>query len=205
MAAHAAINAQFGFEDRVPSFVRANGRGTVSLSGEKYKDGKTSVKFEWNGPVQLMLTNSADMEASMKVDGGGVILWIYNTKPFAEPLLFRFHDWNGGVICQFNFNMDFTGWRTIWMKYEDMLTPDGRHLGEIKMAERNVSPSRMTVTIPQSVPQGCMYLDRLSFMTSRMQDQIAPDKQIPDNNYMRRNRLWQRKISRKAQSRLRKN
>ena len=24
-----------------------------------------------------------------------------------------------------------------------------------------------------------------------MQDQIAPDKQIPDNNYMRRNRLWQ--------------
>ena len=191
MAAHAAINSQFGFEDRVPSFVRANGRGTVSLSGEKYKDGKTSIKFEWNGPVQLMLTNSADMEASMKVDGGGIILWIYNTKPFAEPLLFRFHDWNGGVICQFNFNMDFTGWRTIWMKYEDMLTPDGRHLGEIKMAERNVSPSRMTVTVPQSVPQGCMYLDRLSFMTSRMQDQIAPDKQIPDNNYMRRNRLWQ--------------
>ena len=191
MAVHAAINSQFGFEERVPSFVRANGRGTVSLSGEKYKDGKTSLKFEWNGPVQLMLTNSADMEASMKVDGGGMILWVYNTNPFAEPLLFRFHDWNGGVICQFNFNMDFTGWRTIWMKYEDMLTPDGRHLGEIKMAERNVSPSRMTVTVPQSVPQGCMYLDRLSFMTSRMQDQIAPDKQIPDNNYMRRNRLWQ--------------
>lgn len=190
-AAHAAINAQFGFEDRVPAFVRANGRGIVALSNEKFKDGKASLKFEWNGPVQLMLTNSADMEASMKVDGGGIILWIYNTKPFAEPLLFRFHDWNGGVICQFNFNMDFTGWRTIWMKYEDMLTPDGSHLGEIKMAERNVSPSRMTVTVPQSVPQGCMYLDRLSFMTSRMQDQIAPDKQIPDNNYMRRNRLWQ--------------
>lgn len=186
-----AINGQYGFEGTLPAFVRANGRGTVSLSGDKYKDGKTSLKFEWNGPVQLMLTNSADMEASMKVDGGGMILWIYNKTPFSQPLLFRFHDWNGGVICQFNFNMDFTGWRTIWMKYEDMLTPDGRHLGEIKMADRNVAPSRMTVTVPQSVPQGCIYLDRLSFMKVRMQDQIAPDKQIPDNNYMRRNRLWQ--------------
>ena len=111
VAAHAAINSQFAFEDRLPAFVRANGRGTVSLSGDKYKDGKTSLKFEWNGPVQLMLTNSADMEASMKVDGGGMILWIYNKTPFSQPLLFRFHDWNGGVICQFNFNMDFTGWR----------------------------------------------------------------------------------------------
>ena len=64
VAAHAAINSQFGFEDRVPSFVRANGRGSVLLSGDKYKDGKTSLKFEWNGPVQLMFTNSADMEAS---------------------------------------------------------------------------------------------------------------------------------------------
>lgn len=188
---HAAINAQFGFEERVPSFVRANGRGSVSLSDEKYKDGKTSLKFEWNGPVQLMLTNSADIEASMKVDGGGMILWIYNPKPFAEPLLFKFHDWNGGVICQFDFNMDFTGWRTIWMKYEDMLTPDGRHLGEIRLADRNVAPSRMTVTVPRSVPQGSIFLDRLSFMTMRMQDQIAPDKQIPDNNFMRRGRLWQ--------------
>lgn len=191
VSAHAAINAQFGFEERVPSFVRANGRGVVSLASEKYKDGKSSLKFEWNGPVQLMFTNSADMEASMKVDGGGMILWVYNTTPFSEPLLFKFHDWNGGVICQFNFNMNFIGWRTIWMKYEDMLTPDGRHLGEIKMADRNVAVSRMTVTVPQSVPQGCVYLDRLSFMKARMQDQIAPDMQIPDNNYMRRNRLWQ--------------
>ena len=109
VSAHAAINAQFSFEERVPSFVRANGRGVVNLASEKYKDGKTSLKFEWNGPVQLMFTNSADMEASMKVDGGGMILWVYNTTPFSEPLLFKFHDWNGGVICQFNFNMNFTG------------------------------------------------------------------------------------------------
>ena len=188
---HAAINAQHSFESKLPDFLRVNGRGTIGISDTKYKDGKTSVKFSWNGPVQLMFTNAADMEKSMKVDGGGMILWIYNEKASQEPLLFRFHDWNGGVICQFNFNMDFTGWRTIWMKYEDMLTPDGKHLGEIQMADRNTAVSRMTVSVSPKCTEGTFYLDRLSFMTGRMQDQIAPDKQIPDNNYMRRNRLWQ--------------
>ena len=174
-SAHAAINAQHSFENKLPEFLRVNGRGSIGLSDIKYKDGKTSVKFSWNGPVQLMFTNSADMEASMKVDGGGMILWVYNEKPSAEPLLFRYHDWNGGVICQFNFNMDFTGWRTIWMKYEDMLTPDGKHLGEIPLSERNTAVSRMTVSVSPKCTEGTFYIDRLSFMTSRMQDQIAPD------------------------------
>ena len=187
----AAINAQHSFEDRLPAFLRVNGRGSIELSTEKYKDGKSSVKFNWNGPVQLMFTNGSDIEASMKADGGGMILWIYNTAPISEPLLFKFHDKSHGVICQFNFNMDFTGWRTMWIKYEDMLTPDGRHLGEIPLAERNTDASRMTVTVPQSCQQGTIYLDRLSFMQTRMQDQIVPDKQIPENNFMLRSRLWQ--------------
>ena len=189
--AQGAINAQHSFENKLPEFIRVNGRGTIGLTDTKYKDGKTSVKFSWNGPVQLMFTNAADMEASMKADGGGLILWIYSEKASTDPLLFRFHDWNGGVICHFNFNMDFTGWRTIWMKYEDMLTPDGKHLGELPASERNTAVSRMTISVAPTCTEGTIYLDRLSFLTSRMQDQIAPDKQIPDNNYMRRGRLWQ--------------
>lgn len=191
LSVFAAINAHHSFEGNVPSFIRVNGRGTAAISPEKFKDGKTSLKFSWNGPVQLMMTDHADMEASMKADGAGMILWIYNPAPMKDPLLFRFHDWNGGVICHFNFNMDFTGWRTMWIKYEDMLTSDGKYLGETPLAERNTSVSRMTVTVPSSAPQGEIYLDRLSFMKSRMQDQIAPDKQIPDNNHMLRHRLWQ--------------
>ena len=72
----AAINAQHSFEDKLPTFVRVNGRGSVELSPEKYKDGKTSMKFSWNGPAQLMFTNFGDIEASMKADGGGIIFWI---------------------------------------------------------------------------------------------------------------------------------
>ena len=190
-ASFAAIDAQHGFEGKLPPFLRVNGRGEISLSSEKFKDGQTSVKFSWNGPVQLMFTNFADMEASMKADGGGMILWLYNPSPIADPLLFRFHDWNGGVICQFEFNMDFTGWRTLWIKYEDMKTPDGEFLGLTPLKDRNTAVSRMTITVPASCQEGTMYLDRLSFIKSRMQDQIVPDKQIPDNNTILRSRLWQ--------------
>ena len=187
----AAIDAQHTFEGNLPSFLRVNGRGSLTLSSDKFKDGKTSVRFDWNGPAQLMFSNFADMETAMKIDGGGMILWIYNPVPMADPLVFKFHDWNGQEICHFNFNMTFSGWRTIWMKFEDMLGPDDKHLGYTALADRNHKVSRMTVTVPASVQEGTLYFDRLSFLTTRMQDQIVPDMQIPDNNHMRRSRLWQ--------------
>ena len=189
---YAAVNAQHSFEDKVPSFIRVNGRGAVSVSKDKYKDGRSSLQFSWNGPVQLMFTNFADIEPAIKADGGGMILWIYNPKAFDDSLLFRFHNWKGGVICQFSFNMGFTGWRAIWMKYEDMLLPDGvTHVSEIPVAERAVDVSRMTISVPSSVPEGTIFIDRLSFQKSRMNDQIVPDKQIPDNNFTLRHRQWQ--------------
>lgn len=189
---YAAVNAQHSFEGKIPSFVRVNGHGTATLSSDKYKDGQTSLQFSWNGPVQLMFTNFADMLNAMKADGGGMILWIYNTTAFDDSLLFRYHNWNGGVICQFSFNMDFTGWRAIWIKYEDMLLPDGSsHVSSIPLDQRDCDVSRMTISVPASVKEGNIYIDRLSFQTSRMNDQIVPDKQIPDNNFTLRGRQWQ--------------
>ena len=192
MCGYAAVNAQHSFEDKVPSFVRVNGRGTAAISADKFKDGQASLQFSWNGPVQLMFTNFADMQPAIKADGGGMIMWIYNTEAFDDSLLFRFHNWNGGVICQFSFNMDFTGWRAIWIKYEDMLLPDGEsHVSSVPLDQRDCDVSRMTITMPQAVQQGNIYIDRLSFQTSRMNDQIVPDKQIPGNNFTLLSRQWQ--------------
>lgn len=188
---YAAVDAQYGFEGSVPSFIRVNGRGKVESSTEKFKDGTSSVKFTWNGPAQLMFMNFSDMAASMKTDGGGMIFWVYSPKSLNAPLLFRFHDWNGNVICQFEFNVLFSGWRAIWMKYEDMLTPDGKLLGDTPLSQRITDVARMTISVPMSCAEGTLYFDRLSFMKVRMQDQIVPDQQIPDNNKVLRSRLWQ--------------
>lgn len=192
VTASAAIVAQHNFEGTLPKFIRVNGRGEISLSAEKFKDGNSSVRFSWSGPAQLIFSNSADIEASMKVKDAGIVLWIYNSSPFDDDLLFRFHDSNGGVICAQRFHMNFKGWRAMWVRYEDMLMPDGRHWGELPEEERaEVKASRMTVAVPVAVTQGTIYLDRLSFMTRPLIDQIAADMQIPDNNWKYSSRVWQ--------------
>ncbi len=196
-AAEAAINSQHNFEDGVPGFVKAEGQGTVTSSDEKFKDGSRSLKFEWSGPASLVFSDFLDMEVSMKVNGAGIIVWIYNTVPADSPMRFTFWNWSGEEICHFDFNAGFTGWRTAWVKYIDMLTPDGSRYGDRKAAERATNVAKMTVTMPESLSSGTVYIDRLSFRTAKLHDQITPDMQIPDNNnHLSRNmwhwcRLWE--------------
>lgn len=195
--AYAAINPQYGFEDGVPKFVKVNGNGQIESSSEKQKDGKYSLKFSWKGQASLVFNDFLDMEASMKAYRGGVIIWIYNTAAMDAPVRFTFIDWSENEICHFDFNMNFTGWRTAWIKYDDMRLPGGGYYGDLKASEKPVNVARMEMTVPPSVPEGCIYLDRLSFRATRMHDQITPDMQIPDNNcHLSRNmwhwcRLWE--------------
>ncbi len=195
--ANAAINPQYGFEDGVPGFVSVNGSGEVTSSADRFKDGSSSLRFEWAGQSELVFNDFLDIEASMKVNGAGIMIWICNTAPMDAPLRFTFVDWSDAEICHFDFNMNFTGWRAAWVKYIDMLRPDGTCYGDMKAADRPVNVSRMTITTPPSVPSGVIYLDRLSFRTAKLHDQITPDMQIPDNNsHLKRNmwhwcRLWE--------------
>ena len=122
---NAAINSQYDFESGVPGFLKVIGNGTAVSSGEKFKDGKSSVKFTWKGQAALTFNNCTEIEASMKVNGAGIIIWIYNTAPMDAPLRFTFWNWSEEEICHFDFNMDFKGWRTAWIKYIDMPCPYG--------------------------------------------------------------------------------
>ena len=188
--ADAAINAQYNFEKELPRFISVNGNGALELSGDKYKDGAKSVKFTWNGPVELSFKNCSDIERSMKVKGAGVMMWVYNVTPIKDPVRFAIMDWNNVEICHFDFYPDFTGWRAIWIRYADMRTDEGYML-DVPFKNWNTSPACMTMKIPESAASGTMYFDRLSFTTSRVPDRVAPDKQIPDNNYTFRSAMWQ--------------
>lgn len=187
---YAAIDPQYGFESGVPAFVKTLGRGQVESSDEKFKDGSKSLKFSWLGQAALDFSNFTEIEASMKVAGAGVIVWIYNTAPMNAPLTITFKGWDNKEICHFDFNMDFKGWRTAWIKYIDMRTPDGGHYGDVKANERNTKVAKMTVTAPRTVPSGTIYIDRLSFTKTKMHDQITPDAQIPENNWNLARNMW---------------
>ena len=186
----AAINAQHSFENGIPSFVKVNGNGSVNPSTEKFKDGKTSMRFDWNGQAELLFTNYADLEKSMQTWHGGVIFWIYNPSPIQAPLTFTFLDWNGNEICHFDFNLDYSGWRTAWVKYDDMKMPGGGYRYQIPTKDRPTNVAKLSVRPSASVPRGTIYIDRVSFPATRLHDQITPDKQIPDNNCSLQRNMW---------------
>ena len=187
---YAAINAQYTFEDKVPSFLSANGKASVELSADKFKDGKHSVRFSWDGPAELVFSNFSDIEASMKVNGAGLMMWVYNTAPMADPVTFTILDWNMNEICHFDFNADFKGWRAIWIKYIDMLSPYG-HYGDVKPKERKTDAAGMVVKMPESARTGTIYIDRVTFSLSKLHNQITPDQQIPQNNWNLERDMWQ--------------
>lgn len=187
---YAAINAQYTFEDGVPSFISANGNAMVSSSTEKFKDGAKSIKFTWDGPAELVFNNFADIEASLKVNEAGIMMWVYNPAPMDDPIRFTILDWNMSEICHFDFNADFEGWRAIWMKYVDMLTPSG-HYGDTKLKERVTDAAGMIIKVPESAASGTIYIDRVTFSKNRLHNQITPDKQIPENNYNLTRDMWQ--------------
>ena len=188
--AFAAINAQYDFENGFPHYLKVNGTGTAELSTDKFKDGASSVKFSWTGQSQLVFMNFSDMEASMKVNGAGLMMWVYNTAPMKEPLRFAFIDWSDQEICHFDFNADFTGWRAIWIKYIDMCTADG-HYGDAKPKDRRTNVARMTITPSASVSSGTIFIDRVTFAKTKLHNQITPDMQIPQNNWNLERDMWQ--------------
>ena len=189
-SSYAAINAQYNFEKEVPSFLSVNGDARLELSGEKFKDGEKSIKFSWNGPAEIVFSNFSDIESSLKVGGAGLMMWVYNTTPMNEPVKFTILDWNMQEICHFDFNADFKGWRAIWIKYVDMLTPTG-HYGDMKPKERKTDAAGMVVRMPESVKAGTIYIDRVTFATTKLHNQITPDQQIPQNNWNLERDMWQ--------------
>ena len=187
---YAAINAQYTFENGVPTFMSVNGNAAISSSTEKFKDGTRSIKFKWDGPAEIVFNNSSDIEASLKVNDTGVMMWVYNTAPMKDPIRFSVLDWNMNEICHFDFNADFKGWRTIWMKWVDMLTPTG-HYGDVKLKQRVTDAAGMIMKMPESVASGTIYIDRVTFSKTKLHNQITPDMQIPANNYNLERDMWQ--------------
>ncbi len=186
----AAINGQYSFEKTCPAFITVKGGGKATISPDRFKDGRESLEFTWLGQAELSFNNSAELQASMEVLKAGMMFWVYSPEALGAPLRFTFWNAEGQKICWFDFHMDFRGWRTAWIRYDDMRTESG-YWADLPFAERDKNAVRMTVTTPPSVPSGKIWLDRLSFRTVRLHDQITPDQQLPDNNkHLSRRAMW---------------
>ncbi|MEG1837688.1 MAG: chondroitinase family polysaccharide lyase, partial [Bacteroidaceae bacterium] len=177
-----ASSFAYNFEENtVPNTINANG---TSISSEHFKDGKQSLKWEWNISGAILTMTDADIKnvASFFSKRSGIKFWIYNETPFAAPLVFNFKDEQKKVQYTFNFNMNFKGWRAGWIAYSDMWTPNGE-----KTILKYVAS--LDINAPKNINTGKIWIDRVEFSTS-VDRQATPDAQIPDNNRHLGRDIW---------------
>lgn len=175
----AAIDAKVSFETSLPVGISTTDGGELSISDLHFKDGAKSLKWSWNSPSEIHYADYASLKRSFGSKGAGVMLWIYNPKPMDADMRFLFCTPKGETPYWFDFHMDFTGWRACWIKYADM---PGDH------SSRDIM--KMVVSTPAGIDSGEIYIDRLTFADFKLNAQICPDQQIPDNNCNLKRTLW---------------
>ena len=179
VTAQAAIDSKINFEQGIPSTFSTGEQATLSISTERYKDGKQSLCWQWSAPSKLVVADYASLLRSFKVNKSGMILWIYNPKAVEDTLRFEYVTATGQVPYYFDFHLNFTGWRACWIKYLDM---EGDHSSK--------SITQMVVHTPASLSEGKLFFDRLTFSEVKLHNQIAPDQQIPNNNHHLHRAMW---------------
>ena len=179
LTAQAAIDAKITFETEIPKAFVCGENSTIELSDRHFKDGRQSLHWSWTAPSTLRYNDFGELISSFRVKGAGIMLWIYNPVAADADLHFAFETPTGEIPYHFDFHLDFTGWRACWIKYNDM---PGDHASQ--------QISRLTISTPEGVASGELFLDRLTFARTKLHDQITPDQQIPDNNCHLTRALW---------------
>lgn len=178
--ANAAIDAKITFEEGVPETFSASGNSSLSISDDRYKDGHRSLHWSWSAPAELTVSDYTSLQRSFQAKGAGLMLWIYNPRAVDDDLRFEFLTPTGEAAYHFDFHMDYTGWRACWIKYIDM---EGEH--------NSKTITRMMIRTPEAMPEGEIFLDRMSFTDFPIHTQVTPDQQIPNNNnHLTRRNIW---------------
>lgn len=159
----------YSFEDgKIPNDWKMN-KGTLSLSQDKYKSGKYSLKINWTQGATLSLSSPIGISEACKSKSGGIDTWIYNELPINAPLLFSFKDENGKEVCQLPFLLNFKGWRCIWATFKtDMNMPSQSKIQSVE------------ILFPKQAKKGVTYIDLLAF-TPKVSWQNMSDAQYKVN------------------------
>lgn len=165
-------------ETAVPETFSTQKGSTLSISGAHGKVGTHSLR--WDHRADAVLTVRTPLRHRSDPTPGQVdyfAVWIYNEDPVDGHLRFRFGR-AGHVDAWFDFHLDFTGWRTAWVRYaEDMEGTPRRDM------------DRITIVAPPSA--GTLWFDQLVTNVPLRPDRPTPDFQVPtlapglreNNNY----------------------
>ena len=161
--------------------------GNKLLSNKAFKHGRTSLKWQatssYSSSLQLNLATGHHITGAW-LTNGGVKVWLY--KESASPgkkLKIEFKDNRGTIVCRFYANLDFQGWRGIWVKFS-----------ECKPSEISISSSSSSSLVLFTVSAAdTIYMDILEFtpsMKAQSRDKIVPpiggkDPHLASNTWQR--------------------
>ncbi|WP_300602411.1 chondroitinase family polysaccharide lyase [Niabella sp.] len=178
-AATKIITGQFGFETDREQEGWAAQNSSLSLSTAHYKEGQRSLCWSWKRTGSLEVTGLKGLkEAGAVYPGGipeiyepsfypkarfgGMKIWLYQEKPVTGQLVFQL----GSTVAaarqspkyRFVVNLDFTGWRTVWVCFdEDAKVPGYKGSDELQAL----------VVVPQNVQEqeGKLFIDHLTLLS----------------------------------------
>lgn len=166
-----------GFEESVPQTFKVAGKGELKTSSLFYKEGKSSLEWDFQPGSTLDVQVSPLSLNAKKEQQFGITLWIYNEKPQQDSVRFEFLNEAGEVSYWFSYHLQAAGWRACWISFAYM---NGNKKDKNIVGYRLVAPQR----------EGRIFLDRLTFPEKKMNLRTTPDQQLPTNNGLSNRDLW---------------
>src|SRR5690606_111898 len=116
--------------------------GKLRISSERFKMGKQSVQWEWTNHNSTITIKDRAFETVLQDPRSTFVFWLYNEQNINDRLRFVFYNGEKEVY-HFDFQLDFTGWRTAWVMY---------HRDMVKLADEGID--RMRIEAPTSIKKG---------------------------------------------------
>jgi chondroitin-sulfate-ABC endolyase/exolyase len=158
----------------IPDFVKCY-KSKVAVTDIRAIQGRQSLRWDWSKNATLTFNMPipyfTDKEASKVIRRRGLgtfSIWVYNTKALPDSKIrFEFGK-ERKVNCYFDFNLNFTGWRTCWVAYtRDM---KGKPVSGMDF---------MKIVAPKNVSSGTLFFDRVIFCSAVDYRHHVPDAQVP--------------------------
>ena len=177
-AATKIVTGQYGFETDQERQGWTAQNSSLSFSTAHYKEGQRSLCWNWKREASLEVTGLKGLkEAGAVYPGGipeiyepsfypkdrfgGMKIWLYQEKPVAGQLIFQ----AGSTVAaarqapkyRFAVNLDFTGWRTVWVCFEEDAKVPGY---------KGSNDLQALVVFPKNVQQqeGRLFIDHLTLL-----------------------------------------
>ncbi|WP_064609497.1 chondroitinase family polysaccharide lyase [Photobacterium sp. J15] len=149
---HQPGGIMYFFEQGMPDTISVSNGSKLSLSGQHFKDGVTSLAWDYKPGAKLKFVQPVGYKPFVANDSdqsqSTFSAWIYSPVAQDAQLTYEFGT-DGKRDVSFVINMNFTGWRHLLIPFSDM---DGTP---------REGMNYMQVSIPEKMEAGQLYMDQV--------------------------------------------